>query len=90
MNIKRADINCWSMASMAFEFYMAEVILRCYYGNEDNHHFLSSPGMMFRDLYESFHVRERLPFHKVRASLCLLLRSSLFNSQKAQSEFSAV
>ena len=57
------------MASMALEFYMAEVILRCYYGNVDNVHFLSSPGMMFRDLYENFHVRERLPFVKVRVTL---------------------
>ncbi len=61
------------MASMALEFYMAEVILRCYFGNADNVNLLSSPGMMFRDLYEAFHVRERLPFVKVRATLFVFL-----------------
>lgn len=79
------------MASMALEFYMAEVILRCYYGNVDNVHFLSSPGMMFRDLYENFHVRERLPFVKVRVTLFVLFTLILtFHSQKAQSKYSAV
>ena len=57
------------MASMAFEFYMAEVILRCYFGNTDNVHLLSSPSMMFCDLYETFHVRKHIPFFRVRVTL---------------------